>query len=96
MSTDGNHLLGEFQITGIEKAEQGVPKIDVTFEVNTNGLLTVTARDRVTGSEANVSLQHDRGRLTPEEIERMCAEAEAMREEDEMLQKQREIDGYMD
>ena len=95
MSTDGNHLLGEFQITGIEKAEQGVPKIDVTFEVNTNGLLTVTARDRVTGSEANVSLQHDRGRLTPEEIERMCAEAEAMREEDEMLQKQREIDGYM-
>ena len=58
--------------------------------------MTVTARDRVTGSEANVSLQHDRGRLTPEEIERMCAEAEAMREEDEMLQKQREIDGYMD
>lgn len=92
-NTDGNHLLGEFQISGIERASAGEPKIDVTFEVNTNGLLTVTAKDRVTGVEANVSLQHDRGRLTAEEIERMCAEAEAMAEEDERLARMREYEG---
>ena len=92
-NTDGNHLLGEFQISGIERASAGEPKIDVTFEVNTNGLLTVTAKDRVTGVEANVSLQHDRGRLTAEEIERMCAEAEAMAEEDERIAKMREYEG---
>ena len=88
-----SHLLGEFQISGIERASAGEPKIDVTFEVNTNGLLTVTAKDRVTGVEANVSLQHDRGRLTAEEIERMCAEAEAMAEEDERLARMREYEG---
>jgi L1 cell adhesion molecule like protein len=92
-NTDGNHLLGEFQISGIERAAAGEPKIDVTFEVNTNGLLTVTAKDRVTGVEANVSLQHDRGRLTPEEIERMCAEAEAMAAEDERIAQMREYEG---
>ena len=86
-NTDGNHLLGEFQITGIERAKKGEPKIDVQFEVNTNGLLTVTARDRETGANAEVKLQHDRGRLSPEEIERMCAEAEAMRAEDERAER---------
>ena len=86
-NTDGNHLLGEFQITGVERAKKGEPKIDVQFEVNTNGLLTVTARDRETGANAEVKLQHDRGRLTPEEIARMCAEAEAMRAEDEEAER---------
>jgi L1 cell adhesion molecule like protein len=87
-NTDGNHLLGEFQITGVERAKKGEPKIDVQFEVNTNGLLTVTARDRETGANAEVKLQHDRGRLTPEEIARMCAEAEAMRAEDERAERE--------
>ena len=82
-NTDGNHLLGEFQINGIERAKQGEPKIEVCFEVNTNGLLTVTARDRVTGAEANVSLQHDRGRLSNDEVDAMVAEAERMRENTE-------------
>jgi L1 cell adhesion molecule like protein len=87
-NTDGNHLLGEFQIEGIERAKAGEPKIDVIFEVNTNGLLTVIARDQVTGANAEVKLQHDRGRLTPEEIARMCAEAEAMRAEDERAERE--------
>ena len=87
-NTDGNHLLGEFQITGIERAKKGEPKIDVQFEVNTNGLLTVTARDRETGANAEVKLQHDRSRLSPEEIDRMCAEAEAMRAEDERAERE--------
>ena len=72
----------------IERAKAGEPKIDVIFEVNTNGLLTVTARDQVTGAQADVKLQHDRGRLTPEEIDRMCKEAEEMRAEDERAERE--------
>jgi L1 cell adhesion molecule like protein len=79
---------------GVERAKQGEPKIDVCFEVNTNGLLTVTARDRETGANAEVKLQHDRGRLSPEEIDRMCAEAEAMRTEDE--RQEREFEAAME
>ena len=81
--TDGNHLLGEFNITGVERAKRGEAKILVTFEVNTSGMLAVGARDKTTGAEANVEIQHDRGRLSGEEIERMCAEAERMRIADE-------------
>ena len=81
--TDGNHLLGEFNITGVERAKRGEAKILVTFEVNTSGMLAVSARDKVTGSEANVEIQHDRGRLSGEEIDRMCQEAERMRLQDE-------------
>lgn len=81
--TDGNHLLGEFRITGVERAKKGEAKILVTFEVNTSGLLTVTAKDKVTGAESNVEIQHDRGRLSSEDIDRMVAEAERLRAEDE-------------
>ena len=84
-TTDGNHLLGEFNITGIERAKRGEAKIDVTMEVSTNGLLTVVARDKVTGAKANVEIAHDRGRLSNEEVEAMVAEAERMREEDERV-----------
>ena len=85
--TDGNHLLGEFQITGIERAKKGEAKVEVTFEVSTNGLLQVSARDKITGAKAEVTIEHDRGRLTGEDIERMVAEAEAMRAEDEAREK---------
>merc|ERR1719217_698790 len=84
-TTDGNHLLGEFNITGIERAKRGEAKIDVTMEVSTNGLLTVVARDKVTCAKANVEIAHDRGRLSNEEVEAMVAEAERMREEDERV-----------
>mmetsp|Transcript_34779 Transcript_34779/g.48215 ORF Transcript_34779/g.48215 Transcript_34779/m.48215 type:complete len:739 (+) Transcript_34779:98-2314(+) len=81
--TDGNNLLGEFNITGVQRARRGEPKVIVTFEVNANGLLTVNACDKVTGSKADVEIAHDRGRLSTEEIERMCEEAEKFRMEDE-------------
>jgi heat shock protein 1/8 len=86
-NTDGNHLLGEFQIKGIERAKRGEAKVEVTFEVSTNGLLQVSARDKTTGARADVSIQHDRGRLTTSDIDRMVAEAEAMRVEDEEREK---------
>ena len=81
--TDGNHLLGEFQITGVQRARRGEAKVLVTFEVNTNGLLNVTARDKVTGANANVEIEHDKGRLSGGEIEAMVKEAEKMRAADE-------------
>jgi len=81
--TDGNHLLGEFQITGVERARRGEAKILVTFEVNTNGLLNVSARDKVTGAAAQVEIEHDKGRLSSSEIDAMVAEASKMRAQDE-------------
>eukprot|EP00994_Dinema_validum_P000048 NODE_100_length_2545_cov_148.215946_g67_i0.p1 GENE.NODE_100_length_2545_cov_148.215946_g67_i0~~NODE_100_length_2545_cov_148.215946_g67_i0.p1 ORF type:complete len:733 (+),score=271.53 NODE_100_length_2545_cov_148.215946_g67_i0:75-2273(+) len=81
--TDGNHLLGEFHITGIERAKRGVPKIDVTFSLNVNGMLTVRAKDRATGSTADIQITNDKGRHSDEDIDRMLKEAERLREEDE-------------
>jgi len=81
--TDGNNLLGEFSITGVQRAKRGEPKVDVTFEVNANGLLSVNAMDKVTGARADVEIAHDRGRLSAEEIDAMCEEAERMRIDDE-------------
>mmetsp|Transcript_10846 Transcript_10846/g.19315 ORF Transcript_10846/g.19315 Transcript_10846/m.19315 type:complete len:702 (-) Transcript_10846:610-2715(-) len=85
---DGNHLLGEFMISGIQRAKKGEPKIDVTFEINVSGLLTVTAQDQVTGSKANVVIENDAGRHNPEDVERMIAEAERLRAEDEARVKE--------
>jgi len=81
--TDGNNLLGEFSINGVQRAKRGEPKVDVTFEVNANGLLSVNAQDKVTGAKADVEIAHDRGRLSAEEIDAMCEEAERMRIDDE-------------
>ena len=91
--TDGNHLLGEFSIQGIERAKKGEAKIEVTFEVNTNGLLLVSARDRVTGAHANVEIDHDRGRLSNDEIQSMVTEAEELSAIDAELLK---ADGYVE
>lgn len=86
----GNHLLGEFTINGIHRAKKGEAKVDVTFEVSSDGLLTVTAKDRETGVEANVEIQHDKGRLSPEDIKKLQAEAKAMAREDEKLAREYE------
>lgn len=81
-------MLGEFQISGIQRAKKGEPKIDVTFEINVSGLLTVTAQDQVTGSKANVVIENDAGRHNPEDVERMIAEAERLRAEDDARVKE--------
>jgi len=94
--TDGNHLLGEFRIVGIERAKQGLAKVEVTFEVNVNGLLTVSARDRTTGAKADITIK-DRSRHSDEEIERMIADAERMRlEDDRRIAEAEEEFGYND
>lgn len=81
--TDGNNKLGDFTITGIERAKQGVPQIEVTFDLDANGILSVFARDTKTNASADITISNDRGRLSPEEIDRMISDAEKYRAADE-------------
>lgn len=85
--TSANNKLGEFQISGIERAKRGEPKVEVTFQLDANGILAVSAVDKVTGAKAQASIKADRGRLTDEDIERMVADAERFRAQDEALAK---------
>ena len=79
---DGNNLLGEFRITGIERAKRGEPQVDVTFDIDANGMVTVTACDQTTGAEANVVISNERGRLSDDDIARMVADADRYKEQD--------------
>merc|ERR1712176_836190 len=81
-TTDGNNLLGKFEITGIERAKRGVPQVDVTFELDANGILSVTAKDQATGAEAGIKISKNAGRLSDEEIQRMIEDAEKFKKED--------------
>ncbi|KAL4710542.1 hypothetical protein ACJJTC_008944 [Scirpophaga incertulas] len=81
--TKDNNLLGRFDLTGIPPAPRGVPKIDVTFDLDANGILNVTAKENSTGREKNIVIKNDKGRLSQAEIDRMVSEAERYKEEDE-------------
>jgi len=85
--TKDNNLLGKFELTGIPPAPRGVPQIEVTFDIDANGILNVSAADKSTGRENKITITNDKGRLSKEEIERMVSDAERFRSEDE---KQRE------
>jgi heat shock protein 1/8 len=85
--TKDNNLLGKFELSGIPPAPRGVPQIEVTFDIDANGILNVTALERSTNKENKITITNDKGRLSKEEIERMVNEAEMYRNEDE---KQRE------
>ncbi|KEY70720.1 hypothetical protein S7711_03218 [Stachybotrys chartarum IBT 7711] len=80
--TKDNNLLGKFELTGIPPAPRGVPQIEVTFELDANGILKVSAHDKGTGKSESVTINNDKGRLSQEEIDRMVAEAEQYAEED--------------
>ena len=77
--------MGDFKISGVQRAKRGEPKVEVTFSLDANGILSVTAMDKVTGAQANAEIKADRGRLTDADIERMIADAERYREEDMAL-----------
>jgi len=83
--TTANNKLGEFKISGVQRAKRGEPKVEVTFSLDANGILSVTAMDKVTGAQANADIKADRGRLTDSDIERMVADAERYREADMAL-----------
>ncbi|KAK3863890.1 hypothetical protein Pcinc_030375 [Petrolisthes cinctipes] len=81
--TRDNNLLGKFELTGIPPAPRGVPQIEVTFDIDANGILNVSAVDKSTGKENKITITNDKGRLSKEEIERMVNEADQYRAEDE-------------
>ena len=85
--TKDNNLLGRFELSGIPPAPRGVPQIEVTFDIDVNGILNVTAKDKGSGKDKKITIKNDKGRLSKEEVERMINEAEKYKEEDE---KQRE------
>ncbi|CAK9098393.1 Luminal-binding protein 5 (BiP 5) (78 kDa glucose-regulated protein homolog 5) (GRP-78-5) [Durusdinium trenchii] len=86
--TKDNHQLGKFELSGIPPAPRGVPQIEVTFEVDANSILQVSAQDKATGKAEKITITAEKGRLSEEEIERMVQEAEEFAEEDK-LNKQR-------
>uniref|UniRef100_A0AAX7SFY6 Heat shock cognate 70 n=1 Tax=Astatotilapia calliptera TaxID=8154 RepID=A0AAX7SFY6_ASTCA len=82
--TKDNNILGKFELTGIPPAPRGVPQIEVTFDIDANGILNVSAVDKSTGKENKITITNDKGRLSKEDIERMVQEAEQFRAEDEV------------
>jgi len=97
--TKDNHNLGKFDLTGIPPAPRGVPQIEVTFEVDVNGILKVSAEDKGTGSKQQIVIQADQNRLSDEDIEKMVKDAETFAEEDKKLKEKvearNELESYV-
>jgi len=81
--TKDNNLLGKFHLDGIPPAPRGVPQIEVTFDIDANGILNVSAQDKSTGKSNQITITNEKGRLSQAEIDRMVQEAEKYRDEDE-------------
>jgi heat shock protein 5 len=96
--TKDNHLLGKFELTGIPPAPRGVPQIEVTFEIDANGILQVSAEDKGTGKSEKITITAEKGRLSAEEIERMVKEAEEYADEDkktkDRIDARNALEGY--
>merc|ERR1712054_268707 len=97
--TKDNHLLGKFELGGIPPAPRGVPQIEVTFEIDANGILQVSAEDKGTGKAETITITAEKGRLSEEDIERMVREAEEFAEEDKMVKARIDakngLEGYL-
>jgi len=85
--TKDNHQLGKFNLEGIPPAPRGVPQIEVTFDIDANGILNVGAQDKGTGKANKITITNDKGRLSKEEIEKMVNDAEKFKAEDEIVKK---------
>jgi len=81
--TKDNNLLGKFELTGIPPAPRGVPQIDVTFDIDANGILNVSAEDKTTGNKNRITITNDKGRLSKDDFERMVREAEQYKGQEE-------------
>merc|ERR1711922_60036 len=81
--TRDNNLLGKFELSGIPPAPRGVPQIEVTFDIDANGILNVSAVDKSTGKQNKITITNDKGRLSKDDIDRMVSEAEKFKSEDD-------------
>ena len=90
--------LGKFDLTGIPPAPRGVPQIEVTFEIDANGILQVSAEDKGTGNKEKITITNDQNRLTPEDIEQMIKDAERFADDDkklkERVENRNELESY--
>lgn len=97
--TKSNRLLGSFELAGIPPAPRGVPQIEVSFDVDANGILSISASDKGTGKSETLTITSEKGRLSDEEIERMVTEAEefadADKAEKEKVQARNELEAYL-
>jgi L1 cell adhesion molecule like protein len=85
--TKDNNLLGKFELSGIAPAPRGVPQVEVTFDIDANGILNVSACDKGTGKSQKITITNDKGRLTKDEIDRMVADAEKYKSEDDAVKE---------
>eukprot|EP01120_Amphizonella_sp_Union-15-10_P007625 TRINITY_DN258_c0_g1_i9.p1 TRINITY_DN258_c0_g1~~TRINITY_DN258_c0_g1_i9.p1 ORF type:complete len:427 (-),score=107.31 TRINITY_DN258_c0_g1_i9:70-1284(-) len=85
--TKDNNLLGKFELSGIPPAPRGVPQIEVTFDIDANGILQVSAVDKTTGKSNKITITNDKGRLSKDEIDKMVRDAEKFKQEDEKAKK---------
>merc|ERR1712157_80615 len=97
--TKDNYLLGKFELGGIPPAPRGQPQIEVTFEIDSNGILNVGAEDKGTGKNEKITITNDKGRLSQDEIERMVQEAAEFEEEDkkvrEKIESRNQLENYV-
>jgi len=97
--TKSNRLLGQFELSGIPPAPRGVPKIEVEFDVDANGILSISASDQLSGSSKSITITSEKGRLSEDEIERMVSEAEFYSEQDkvekEKIEARNGLEGYL-
>jgi L1 cell adhesion molecule like protein len=96
--TKDNNLLGRFDLTGIPPAPRGVPQIEVTFDMNADGIMNVSAQDKSTGNVQKITIKNEKGRLAQGDIDRMVREAERFKAQDEEVRKRVEakngLEGY--
>ena len=97
--TKDNNLLGKFDLTGIPPAPRGVPQIEVSLDVNADGIMNVSAVDKSTNATKNIIIKNNRDRLTKEDIDRMVREADLFKSEDqehrERIKAKNELEGYI-
>jgi heat shock 70kDa protein 1/2/6/8 len=94
--TKDNNELGNFKLEGIPPARRGVPQIEVSFDVDANGIMNIEAKDKGSGNVQNLTIKNDKGRLSQEDIERMVQEGEKFKEEDEMNRDKVEAKNKLD
>jgi heat shock 70kDa protein 1/2/6/8 len=97
--TKDNNMLGKFDLSGIPPAPRGVPQVEVTFDINADGILNVDALDKTSGKSEKITITNDKGRLSAEDIEKMVADAEKFKEEDEQnykrIEAKNKLEGYL-